>query len=228
MESVESLSIAVIGAGGCTSWLMAPLKNTFRNSRIKIFDGDILEERNLERQFFREDQTGTNKAEALAQLHGLEFDPKYFVFGMDIGYTDLIICCVDNHIARKEVLNTCDSKRIPCVIGANEYYDHQAYWYDPLWKDTPKDPRIRYPEINTDMSGNPITCTGLMQEASPQLCLANFNAAGLILKLMWLHLKIAPFLDRDLRDKVPFEFRYSKYKSETLTGENYGKIIPQT
>lgn len=61
--------IAVIGSGGTGSYLAENLVNKFNlhrdSTKIMLIDGDILEEKNLERQAFFSDEVGMNKCDAL-------------------------------------------------------------------------------------------------------------------------------------------------------------------
>jgi hypothetical protein len=91
----------------------------------------------------------------------------------------------DNHAARRAVLARADLNQIPAIIGGNEYFDSEAYVYFPEWINTNRDPRVRYPNIRTDNTGNPLGCTGPAQEASPQLAIANHACASKILMLLW-------------------------------------------
>mgnify|MGYP000856154200 CR=1 FL=1 len=59
----------------------------------------------------------------------------------------------------------------------------EAYYYRRRWKGTARDPRVYYPEINQDRSGDPratsIGCTGEVQNQNRQLVSANLMAAAL-------------------------------------------------
>jgi len=212
----------MIGCGGVGSWLIHPLAATFKEASITVMDGDILEEKNLDRQRFSADQIGKNKAEAVAELYpwaNLKFIPSYFLGSEDVAsYTHLLVC-VDNHPARSAALAACDMANIDCIIGANEYFDHQAYYYKPLWKGSISDPRKRYPEIDTDRSGSPVNCTGIAQESAPQLCMANLSCASLMLRLLWVWTHDAAKSDHP--EKYPIElsgtiFKNNKYNMEEL------------
>lgn len=183
----------IIGAGGIASWLVPLLKHTLKlGSFIRVMDGDVLESRNLDRQLFPLDYIGWNKAEALADLHKIAFTPSYFEdsieFDVQIPYS-AIWCCADNHPARKACLEAVDKNNaLMAIIGGNEYTDSEAYAYLPVWKGTAGDPRIYYPEILTDQSGDPLSpfvCQGQAQEQNRQLALANYLAAGFMVHLWW-------------------------------------------
>lgn len=185
----------IIGCGGVASYLLPCLLRTFACDRIILQDGDTLEDRNLDRQLFSPEQVGMNKAEALAQLlrrsfpdANIEVKPEYFHEGSDVEPASTIICCVDNHTARRNVLLRCDQVGCVAVIAGNEYTDSQGMYYLPGWAGTDLDPRVRYPEIVTNTADDPRrpeSCQGHAQVANPQLAMANFGAANFALWLLW-------------------------------------------
>lgn len=183
----------IVGAGGVASWLVPLLNKTLGPSEIRIVDGDILEPGNLDRQLFGPEWIGWNKAEALAEMHGCQFDPWYLQPEsstiLDTEPFNVIWCCADNHPARKLVLELVDyGKAELCIIGGNEFTDSEAYAYKASWLGTAGDPRIYYPELTEDRSGDPLSpfaCQGQAQKANPQLALANYLAAGFMVHLYW-------------------------------------------
>lgn len=183
----------IIGNGGVGSWLVPALLRLIGPDHIVLVDGDTLEPKNLDRQLFETSDIGKPKAEALARRYGIRrFIPDYFSLGSIEGIRsgDLLFLCVDNHAARRAALSTADLMDCEVVIGANEYVESEAYWYLPAWKETPLDPRVFYPGILTDTSGDPTrpeSCTGDAADATPQLVLANKQAASLMESLFWFH-----------------------------------------
>lgn len=189
-------NILIIGAGGVASYLFPVLVKSFKLESIDLMDKDVLEERNLDRQAFDKRTIGMCKAEALLASNKwlkhydveCHFIDTWFTASTDISKYDLVICCADNHVARKGALAACDQYNKICVIAGNEYFDCEAYIYYPDHdQDLSSDPRIKFPEILTDESGNPVRCQGEEQEAHPQLAIANMGAAHKILHLLWNH-----------------------------------------
>lgn len=225
-------AIRIIGAGGVTSWMLPPFLRTFcltdddTLNKMVIQDGDILEERNLDRQLFDAKFIGLNKAQALAKKYGIkQVIPHYLSTPENICNT-LLLVCVDNHIARRHALDMCDSNHTnACIMAMNEYFDAQALIYCREWKDTIKDPRIKYPEILTDESANPVSCQGEAQISSPQLCLANLMSAMLMLKLIYMWYVELPDVCAQIQDdretiaqvvaNMPIELRSSKWDFTT-------------
>lgn len=189
--------IYIVGCGGVASYLLPVLLKLLVNLEHKpsiiLIDGDSLEERNLDRQLFNPEDIGKNKAAALAELYNSypgQITPSldYFTDGFPVIDGSLLLCCVDNHVARSAVLNTCDTNNCIAIVGGNEYTDASAALYHPRWKGSPLDIRVRHPEILTDKSGDPtrpMSCQGEAQVANPQLAIANFSAANAMLWLMW-------------------------------------------
>lgn len=211
----------IIGCGGVGSWLVPKLYKLTKN--IFLVDGDSLEEKNLDRQLFNSDDIGEFKAYSLAYKYGIGREnvrPEYYSLGMfDVNPTDVLWCCADNHACRREVLYTCDRYNCCAVIGANEYTDAEAYWYEPNWLDSHNDPRVFYPDILTDRSGDPLAprgCTGAAAVARPQLVLANDWASGLMLHLWWFHTHERPRLEPDTEPYWPVLHRCSATRWSTI------------
>jgi len=226
-----SSSIIIIGAGGVGSWLLPALVKLHKTEPevlIEIWDGDILEEGNMDRQLFDPESIGRNKASALAKRYKEEVDCKlvakqrYYTTGESAfdNPNTWLFGCADNHPARREILQTCDDLGTVCIIGGNGYDDADAYYYDSAWKDTPCDPRVYYPDILTDTTGSPVHaagCTGEAQVETPQLVLANYWAAAHMMHLYWYHTTKKPTLDKQFYEHIPMLSRNSAYMFETLT-----------
>lgn len=182
----------IIGAGGVGSWLLPLLVRLIGPSAITIYDGDTLEEKNLDRQLFDPSMVGTNKAVALAEKYpGIAAFSRFVTPGMlQPRSRDVLFCCADNDAARKAALETCDTYRCTVIIGANEYTDAEAYLYQREWRGTTRDPRVFYPNIQTNQADDPTRpdgCQGEAAVASPQLAPANYLAAGLMVHLYEYH-----------------------------------------
>ena len=223
----------IIGAGGVASYLLPVLIKAFRPQALTIVDKDRLEERNLDRQMFSPEEVGSYKADALIRslmLHEetvrMKTVPEWFspelVLPDSIVDVDCIICVADNHQARHDALNRADELRIPCVIGGNEYFDSEAYIYYPRWKGKLGDPRVRHPELLTpDHNDSPLSCTGIVQQGTPQLAIANFSCAAKILQLLWTHerwvneqaRKLSPETFHSVISTLPFELTTSIHES---------------
>ena len=178
--------IYIIGCGGGGSWLAHVMSRLLGNpSYITLVDGDTLEEKNLDRQLFTEDDIGKNKAMALSAKLGTKFSDKWYsehLFQHEP--SDWLFGCVDNNPGRNAVLKACDLYECKAIIPANETHSSEAYVYLPEWRGTRLDPRVYYPEIVDDDTGNPaaraIGCIEKIKETgNVQLVTANFMSAAL-------------------------------------------------
>jgi hypothetical protein len=200
----------IIGCGGVGSAIVPSFSLLKSPEDITLIDGDVIERKNLNRQLFDAAQIGMNKAQALANRYGCQFLPEWFSKGKLRHYRhDWLLCLVDNHRTRLEALETCDETGCQAIFAANETHSSEAYYYRRQWRGTPRDPRIYYPELTSDVSGDPrgssIGCTGEAQERNRQLVSANLMAAALAehLYVLW-HLK-APRLDVPTVERLPYK-----------------------
>jgi len=212
----------LIGCGGVGSAIVPSFCLLKKPDEITLIDGDRIERRNLDRQLFDADQIGMNKAQALAGRFGCHFLAEWFARGKLRHYrTDWLLCLVDNHRTRLEVLEVCDDSGCQAIVAANEMHSAEAYYYRRSWKGTPRDPRVYYPELSTDRSGDPraasIGCTGEAQENNRQLVSANLMAAALAehLFVLW-HFK-APHWDKETVEWLPHKLAANLTKLETHT-----------
>lgn len=223
------LKALIVGAGGVTSYMLPALKNSF-DLEVTLIDGDVLEKRNLDRQLFRNNHVGMNKALALAKTYTFRKNEcnvvqQYFDTEMletEYSYwfhqADILICNADNHPARRDLINTAIDLNKPVLVCANEYSTSQAYIFLPeLGQQYPMmNPFLRYPEITTSNEGSPISCQGDALEATPQLAIANQVSASLgnLMIHMW-----APYLidEQERGDWYPVEYQTTFSKIETIT-----------
>ena len=217
--------IFIIGAGGVGSWLTPAICLLKEPSSVTVVDGDILEEKNLNRQLFTEDDLDSNKALALSKKYRCGFNPNWYSHGsIPLDGTDWLLVGVDNNPARKAVLDSCDAYGCKAIFGANEMFSAEAYYYDPQWRGTEHDPRTYYPEIITDDRDDPraaaIGCTGEVQKANRQLVSANFAAASLIMDLFVNWNMQRQNFDREAMGHLPYRVRknQSRYETYTLKG----------
>lgn len=212
----------IIGVGGVGSWLVPALINLTSCDRLVLVDGDDLELKNLDRQLFNESDIGKNKAVCLSERHKCQAHEGWFSQGtFNLNAEDWLIVCVDNHIARKDALMECDRNQCRALIAANETWSADCYLYDPEWKGTKLDPRVYFPEILTDKSGDPraaaIGCTGEVQQHNRQLVSANMMAASLTAHMFALWHLQAPKLSRKTISSLPYRRLVTMSGAETFT-----------
>jgi hypothetical protein len=210
----------IIGCGGVGSAITPSFCLLKSPEQVTLIDGDNIELKNLNRQMFDASQVGQNKAEALAGKFGCHFIGEWFSRGKIRHHRgDWLICLVDNHRTRLEALEVCDESGCQAIFAANETHSSEAYYYRRIWKGTSRDPRVYYPEINTDQSGDPrsasIGCTGEAQQNNRQLVSANLMAAALAEHLFVLWNLKAPRMDRETVESLPHKFVANLSKLET-------------
>ena len=214
----------VIGCGGIGSWLAPSLCLLVKPNNIILVDGDKLEEKNLNRQLFTEDEVGQFKSSALSARYMSASIPEYYSFGsIQHNPTDWLFVCVDNNPARLAALRACDHYGCSAIIAANETTSSEAYFYSPKWKDTGLDPRVYYPEIATDHSNDPqlrAGCTGEAQERNVQLVTSNTMAASLAAHLYTLWGMRASTITGDILCKMPHLYRANISRLESITIQN--------
>lgn len=130
-------SAVIIGCGGLGTNAAVHLAGAGIGSLLLV-DCDIVEERNLNRQFFyRKDDIGQEKCRVLAErlrAYAPEAEIKCrfgrFEKSLANGY-DIIIIAVDNIETRKEINAFCRESIIPCVNGSIDGFFGTAYLYIP-------------------------------------------------------------------------------------------------
>lgn len=236
--------VLIIGTGGVASYLLPVLIKTFHPKTITLVDKDILEARNLDRQMFDAEWCGRYKADALLAKMGikpvsLKIDRKkdtyevvwpegfkvirdWFDEGTNVGEDiDCIFSCADNHLARFTAMNRANNLGCFAYIGGNEYVDSQAMVHHRDFIGGPKDLLRKYPNIATSHEGSPFRCTGEVQEASPQLAMANLNCAAKLLHLAWVYerylpgLGLSPNKRQEMIELLPVEFYSSLFSNDS-------------
>ena len=121
-------SVLCIGAGGIMSYI-APTLVRKGIGRITLFDSDIVETSNLNRQRFYIKDIGNNKALALARNLEAECIVATEIWGYALGLEeaiarganldcDVAVCGVDNNPARVAASTYFRSKSIPVIFAA--------------------------------------------------------------------------------------------------------------
>ena len=166
--------------------------------QITYWDGDVIEERNLERQLFTPDQVGMTKSRAAGELFPME--------GMllatrgdfnthaspEIKEGSSLIMATDNVESRILALDMADRKNLAVLSAANATADDglgigsTAWYYHPDFFGSHKDPRVRH-NLESEASQAHIRVARPCSEVSePQTALANNGAAQRCLELLTL------------------------------------------
>lgn len=219
-------NVYIIGCGGVGSWLTPSVALLIGAERLRLIDGDKLEEKNLNRQLFSTSDLGKFKAESLAiryKLPPFSYLNEWYAAGkIDHDPEDMLVSCVDNNAARMAVLMECDRCNCCAIIAANETFSSEAYYYRPEWSGTGLDPRVFYPDIKEERGNDPARrsagCTGAIQQENPQLVSANYMAGGLA-----QHLFVFWFMEFPKNQwteaqmgNLPFHYRANMTRMESI------------
>ena len=204
MDAIDA-RVMVIGCGGIGGWLVSCLGRTIKSGAIILVDADTVEEHNLDRQLFSTGDIGQPKADVMAHLLARTVSQDVDIESIVHWFPDsnvnwgevpdAIFVAVDNHPARKAVLEYLDlHPGCQGFFAANGLLDADAYYYDSTMLGSSADPRVQFPEIETDTSENRLAppCTGEVQERHPQLAAANMLAAAYAMYLWWHHRMVLP------------------------------------
>lgn len=175
-------TIHIIGAGGIGGWLIDILKNT--SAKISLYDGDIVEYKNIERQNFSECDIGLFKSDALKKryhsknLLEIESFPCFVTSNtMNLSKEDIVIGAIDR--AKERLLFSKMASEVGCIyidVG-NSTTDGQV-----VVEGIDKNITLTklYPEIigiaNTEKPLEELSCADLA-ESYPQLKQVNYMGA---------------------------------------------------
>jgi len=192
--------VFLIGVGGTGSHLIGPLVQLLRfhpegTNDITLIDGDVYEEKNLNRQQFNEEALGENKARAtvdrlkretvrsISQYVDQEKFTRILKKTVEKDDSILVITAVDNHATRNAVIRALDDEEYTnfMLISPGNAYDRgQVVSYvkedGELLTCHPFD---KYADIADPEDNIPANNAGCDQQvaATPQLITANMGAA---------------------------------------------------
>lgn len=196
-------SYLLVGAGGTGTHLMRPLHAYLASMHknedwmLHIIDGDVVEEKNLERQLFPASALVMNKAEAAAAiLQDAQHVTAHAVYLSEnniekmIQNGDVVFICADNFTVRKRIEDRArELDNIVIINGGNEKEDGSVQ----LWvRENGEDitPRIGYlhPEIAIAKGADRAEMTCAQAAALPggeQTLIANLTSATWMLTALW-------------------------------------------
>jgi len=138
---------SIIGAGGIGTY--AALLLSIEGAELTIYDPDIIEEHNLNRQFLYENCIGCSKAKVLAEklekITGNKANPITERFTHLNLETDILLSCVDNWRSRKAIFSEALKYNISVIDGAVHTFGGQL-------EVMPKERRDMFKEKINDMS----------------------------------------------------------------------------
>lgn len=202
--------MVVIGLGGIGSQLIPSLLHFLHYKKftgpVVLMDGDLYEEKNLNRQLVPEDGLGMNKADALSITFGQRLPTlslSSLPFYLDetnaedvIQENDFVICGVDNHWTRRMIDNrVAQLANATYISGGNDLTDgnmqvvrrRDGKSLDPSLQEV-------HPEIAAAVE-KPDWTPGCdqMLNAAPQIIVTNLMVASSMLNAVW-----SVFEDKDL------------------------------
>lgn len=202
----KSTCLLLIGCGGTGSWLaphvvrVAKLLQEARDQHVSVvfWDHDHVEAKNIFRQNFCEAEIGVNKALSLAQRYGhawgipitaidAPFDKDLvtkneYVPSYREQKTTVVITCVDNNAARREVAKLCESWPIWWVDTGNLKTAGQVSVGRNLYQDEPSP--LRLPSVTTWSPAPSVQFPNLIHDTSRDfqpIDYANMSCAELAL-----------------------------------------------
>lgn len=196
------MKIKIIGCGGITSCLLPILckflEYNFENSEIHLIDGDTFEEKNKNRQNFK---NFGNKAEITTKENNHFKNIVFFSYPefltkanirKIIRENDIIFGCVDNHATRKLISKRCEELNdVVFISGGNELTDGAIQIH---WKKDKKDLTLPicnqyHNEIENPNDFNPGEnkkgCEQEIQKGNTQLIITNNAIASLMVNAFY-------------------------------------------
>lgn len=205
-RSPYASSVVVVGLGGIGSHLIEPLvrylaaetskQKSKGPSELILVDGDRVEESNLGRQRFEQEDLGIKKSEAWAENLKSMFKVDFNIIAIPeyisqrnikniIKDCSVVFSCVDNHATRKLLqVHSFTLRNTLLITGGNDWVDGNIMIYRRQEGKELTPPITKYHrEIRFPQDRNPaeMSCTELAQSGSPQLIFANLSAATLML-----------------------------------------------
>lgn len=136
-DNLSNLNVLVVGAGGIGTYVCLNLA-LMGAGNIDLYDGDIIEDHNLNRQIFYYDSIGEQKVDVLARrLNRLNKScinphPDYLKDTSDIKKYDIIFSCLDNWEYRFMLSDYAVKNNIPFVNGSVTTFKAYADFYNCL------------------------------------------------------------------------------------------------
>jgi len=131
-ESLSGMKALVVGAGGIGTYVCLNL-SLMNIDRIDLYDGDVIEDHNLNRQVFYYDAIGRKKADILSErLNCIKSYPKYLTDTSKLKKYDVIFSCLDNWKYRFMLSNYAVKNKIPFINGSVTTFNAYADFYSCL------------------------------------------------------------------------------------------------
>ncbi len=164
----EDLGIRVLQVGAGAIGTTTALALAMMKANLTIIDYDLVESSNLTRQFLFYDMIGYPKADALSQklsrFSKVEARNEKITRGCDLRGFDVVLSCVDNHLARFALHEAAVKQGIPLINGGSSLFAGSTMMYVPK-KTACLDCQSNYTLSNSLVEKKP----------EKRICLANFS-----------------------------------------------------
>ncbi|MBR4604625.1 MAG: ThiF family adenylyltransferase [Lachnospiraceae bacterium] len=198
-------SIIVVGAGGTGSYFLKEVSRFLQGNGsiagLYVYDGDVVEKKNLARQSFMSEDVGRNKAAVMAEALNEAFGLSWMAFPHYVNKADelisvasrrgsygeailpILVCCADNHAVRllmEEAFGKLDNAAY--FDSANEFTTGEVVYAYRVNKKTLGPARTHYfPDVKKgDLRGREeMSCTEL-NAVEPQHIFTNMLAGNLL------------------------------------------------
>ena len=199
------INLNIVGCGGVGVKVARELAfgSPISFKSVTLWDSDLIENRNLERQIFNIEQVGMSKADATAELFfpdanimgDLKADSLYSNNYIDETWpkASTWIITTDNIESRLLLLETLDqfgNDDSLIISGANATADDgfgigsTAWVYKKKWSGSDKDPRVRDKLSSQEDINQGRPCT---ETSDPQTAIANSGACQRVVELMVMY-----------------------------------------
>ncbi len=224
-------SLLVLGAGGTGTYFLKEFSRFIAGNPLKkricsmtIFDGDIVEEKNLSRQAFDETDLGMNKASAMADALYSAFNVKWSAVGeyvlrseqlsTNIICVPIIVGCVDNHACRLVCEEFFASKQTCFYLdSANEYDTGEVVFAYKAEGKVISPVRSHYfPKIKEKSKSRVELSCEELNNVSPQHIATNMAAGNILLNEVCSILDGKPHPGLVTFDLSMYSQEYIKYK----------------
>lgn len=195
----EELIFIIVGCGGTGSLLARDLPKLLigQMHKICLIDGDIIEEKNMKRQSYQNQDINENKAVALGSKISTFYNTKVDVISRFLVekeilqycnnnrcYIPVIIGCVDNDKTRKIIEKTVQKlERCIYIDSANSEYDGNVYVYMKLGKQTAGALRSESYKLDDDLHPLEESCQAQTGKGNVQYLVTNCKMATVLLEI---------------------------------------------
>lgn len=213
------MKVIIVGCGGIGTHLIPLVVNLSNDHEITVMDGDVFEEKNMDRQVFNSTQLDCNKAVAMSELYDVTPLPRWLFEPEQLESYDFIICVPDNNKARLVALEASKMFGIPLVMAGNEARSANAYYYHNCIPYA--DPTLRYPSMLEPEAEDAGPSCHERTSTVPQTRLANSMASAMASGLFMYWTETGCNLPDNIRDEyAPVEYIWAPSACKTIkTGE---------